>query len=377
MRLAFALYKYFPYGGLARDFLRVAELCLTKGHSVDVYVMDWQGDIPNGFNMHIVKAEGWTNHARVTNFHRQIGETLANNVFDVTVGFNKIPSVDVYYAADPCYIDRFVDKTWLAKLNPRYRVYAAAEKAVFGLDSKTICLMISEPQTALFKKHYQISDERLVMLPPGIDPNRRRPEGADEKRMQYRQQLKLENNDLMLLMVGSAFKTKGVDRAIDALASLPEILLEKTQLMIVGEGDIKAYRRYAKDKGVTDHCHFMGGRSDVPDFLLAADLLLHPARKENTGTVILEAMISGLPQLVTGVCGYAKHVRQADSGRVIEEPFQQQQLNRVLLEMLTGDERQHWAGNALNYAQHEDLYSMPEKVVDVIEQVGKGQLDET
>ena len=216
-----------------------------------------------------------------------------------------------------------------------------------------------------------------MMLPPGIDPNRRRPEGADEKRMQYRQQLKLENNDLMLLMLGSAFKTKGVDRAIDALASLPEILLEKTQLMIVGEGDIKAYQRYAKDKGVTDHCHFMGGRSDVPDFLLAADLLLHPARKENTGTVILEAMISGLPQLVTGVCGYAKHVRQADSGRVIEEPFQQQQLNRVLLEMLTGDERQHWAGNALNYAQHEDLYSMPEKVVDVIEQVGKGQLDET
>ena len=376
MRLAFALYKYFPYGGLARDFVRVAKCCLAKGHRVDVYVMDWQGEVPNGVNVHVINTKGWTNHARVTSFHRQLANCLANSEFDVTIGFNKIPGVDVYYAADPCYIDRFVDKTGLAKLNPRYQAYAAAEKAVFGQESQTVCLMISEPQTALFKKHYQISDERLVMLPPGIDPNRRRPEGADEKRRNFRQQFQLKDNDLMLLMLGSAFKTKGVDRAIDALASLPEIILERTQLMIVGEGDINAYKRYAKQKGVADHCHFMGGRSDVPDFLLAADLLVHPARKENTGTVILEAMISGLPQLVTGVCGYAKHVQRANSGRVIEEPFQQQQLNKVLLEMLTSHECSHWAKQALEYAEHEDLYSMPEKVVDVIERVAKGQLNE-
>lgn len=372
MRLAFALYKYFPYGGLARDFIRIANVCRTHGHTIDVYVMEWQGELITDYNVHIINCKGWSNHAKVVDFHQQLTQQLKISEYDVVVGFNKIPNIDVYYAADPCYIDRFVDKTCLARLNPRYRAYAAIEKAVFGQESQTVCLMISEPQTELFKKHYQISDERLVMLPPGIDPNRRRPEGADEKRRSLKQQFQLEENDLMLLMLGSAFKTKGVDRAIDALASLPKILLERVQLMIVGEGDINAYKRYAKHKGVASHCHFMGGRSDVPDFLLAADLLLHPARKENTGTVILEAMISGLPQLVTNVCGYAKHVRKAESGRVIEEPFQQQELNKVLLEMLTDNKCSCRGKQALDYAEHEDLYSMPEKVVDVIERVAKG-----
>ena len=50
MRLAFALYKYFPYGGLARDFMRIADICLEKGYQVDVYVMEWQGDQKAGYN---------------------------------------------------------------------------------------------------------------------------------------------------------------------------------------------------------------------------------------------------------------------------------------------------------------------------------------
>jgi len=110
MRLAFALYKYFPYGGLARDFVRVAKRCLAKGHRVDVYVMDWQGDVPSDINVHLINAKGWTNHGRVTSFHYQLANTLANSEFDVTIGFNKIPGLDVYYAADPCYIDCFVEK---------------------------------------------------------------------------------------------------------------------------------------------------------------------------------------------------------------------------------------------------------------------------
>ena len=34
MQLAFVLYKYFPYGGLQRDFLRIARICQARGHSV-------------------------------------------------------------------------------------------------------------------------------------------------------------------------------------------------------------------------------------------------------------------------------------------------------------------------------------------------------
>jgi len=366
MRLAFALYKYFPYGGLARDFVRIAKLCIEKGHSVDVYVMEWQSDPISDFNVHILSCKGWSNHAKVGDFHQRLNEKLAVGKYDAVIGFNKIPGVDVYYAADPCYIDRFKKKALLQTLNPRFRFYSAVERAVFGINSKTLCLMISDVQTALFKEHYGIKNDRLVMLPPGIDADRRKPNNAGEIRKQFRTDQKFDAQDLLILMVGTGFKTKGVDRAIDALAFLPSALRDKTHLIIVGEDDLATYERTAAEKEVADRTHLMGGRSDVPNFLLGCDMLLHPARKDNTGTVILEAMVAGLPMLVTSVCGYAKHVLKSGAGEVLNEPFSEKKLNEKLQTMLTSDKRE-WIANALKYADEEDLYSMPEKAVKAIE----------
>jgi len=169
-------------------------------------------------------------------------------------------------------------------------------------------------------------------------------------------------------MVGSAFKTKGVDRSIKAISALPKDLLEHTYLMVVGEDSLPNYQRLAEEKGVGENVLFMGGRSDVPEFLLSADLLLHPARKENTGTVILEAMVAGLPMLVTDLCGYAKYVSHSCAGKVVPSPFKQETLNDMLTKMLQSSEKEIWSNNALRYAETEDLYSMPEKAVEAIEQ---------
>ena len=370
MRLAFALYKYFPFGGLARDFVRIANICHQKGHSVDVYVMEWNGELNPNYNVHLLPCENWSNHGKVASFHRQLNEKLLAEDYDVVIGFNKIPGVDIYYAADPCYIDRFEKITFAQTLNPRFRFYAGAEEAVFGPNSKTICLMISDKQTVLFKKHYGISDDRLVMLPPGIDINRRRPDNAGEIRNKLRAKYQFNEQDSLVLMVGSGFKTKGVDRALAALAALPKTLRATTHLLVLGEDNLKRYQQLAAKKGVKANTHFMGGRGDVADFLLACDLLLHPARKDNTGTVILEAMVAGLPMLVTEVCGYAKHVLESKAGEVLMSPFSQQSLNEKLPEMLVADKKM-WIKSALDYADSEDLYSMPEKAVDAIERIGE------
>ena len=50
MKLSFLIYSYFPYGGQQRDFLRIANECIQRGHEVDVYAIRWQGDIPEKLN---------------------------------------------------------------------------------------------------------------------------------------------------------------------------------------------------------------------------------------------------------------------------------------------------------------------------------------
>jgi len=98
-----------------------------------------------------------------------------------------------------------------------------------------------------------------------------------------------------------------------------------------------------------------------------ADLLIHPAAQEAAGIVLLEAIVSGLPVLVTEVCGYAHYIESAQCGEVIPEPFNQATLNRALSNVLENDAlRSQWAEHARHYADSEDLYSLPEKVADII-----------
>src|SRR5690606_23400744 len=190
---------------------------------------------------------------------------------------------------------------------------------------------------------------------------------AVEIRDEFREEFELGADDLLLVQIGSGFKTKGVDRSLKALAALPRELKRRTRLLVIGQDDPKPFKLQAKTLGISSMVEFLKGRSDIPRFLLGADLLIHPAYNENTGTVLLEALVSGLPVLVTDVFGYAHYIQDADCGLVVPSPFEQSTLDRMLAQMLENDaQRVAWGGNALRYADSADLYSMPQRAADVI-----------
>jgi UDP-glucose:(heptosyl)LPS alpha-1,3-glucosyltransferase len=174
-------------------------------------------------------------------------------------------------------------------------------------------------------------------------------------------------------MVGSSFGTKGVDRAIRALASLTESLKQQTMLVIIGQGNSRPYLRQAQRMGVGERVKFLGPRNDVPRFLWGADLLLHPSYYENTGTVLVEALAAGLPVLASAVCGYGFHVVNADAGLLVPVPFNQSNLDALLEQALTSSKISRWRTNALTYAKLTDLYSLPLKAADIIEAAGRSK----
>jgi len=170
-----------------------------------------------------------------------------------------------------------------------------------------------------------------------------------------------------LLLVGSGFKTKGLDRALRSVAALPLGLRAKTHFFIVGKDNSVPFQRQAKQLGIAERVHFLGGRDDIPSLLLAGDVLLHPAYNENTGTVLLEALAAGLPVLTTDVCGYAHYLLEAKAGFVIPSPFQQTEWNNMLENMLLSSVREQWRQNAIVFSQAADIYSMPMRAVDLLE----------
>jgi UDP-glucose:(heptosyl)LPS alpha-1,3-glucosyltransferase len=368
MQLAFVLYKYFPFGGLQRDFMRIALECQQRGHQIRVYTLTWEGDVPPGFELVVVPVKALFNHSRYEKLTAWVEADLAKRPVDRLVGFNKMPGLDVYYAADGCFEDKAQNlRNSLYRRWGRYRHFAAYERAVFAKDAKTDVLMISEVQQPLFVKHYDTPAERFHLLPPGIGQDRRSPPDAPQIRAEFRKEFSLADDDLLLVQIGSGFKTKGVDRSLKALAALPPELKKRTRLFVIGQDDPKVFQVQSATLGLGDQVQFLKGRSDIPRFLLGADLLIHPAYNENTGTVLLEALVAGLPVLVSAVCGYAHYIAEADSGRVLDDPFDQAQLNDYLVSMLADDAaRAAWSQHGLVFADTADLYSMPQHAADVI-----------
>jgi UDP-glucose:(heptosyl)LPS alpha-1,3-glucosyltransferase len=367
MKLAFCLFKYFPFGGLQRDFLRIAKESVQRGHQVDVFTMAWEGAFEPSIAVNIIPVKGLQNHVRAQQFVAQIQAQLAS--YDLVVGFNKMPGLDLYYAADTCYQakTRRMRGVWY-RLIPRYRHLIAYEKAVFAADKNTKILLLSDVQQAEFARYYGTPANRFQLLPPGIATDRIAPTNATEIRQDVRKRLGIQAQEFLLLQVGSGFKTKGLDRTLIAFAALPAEIKNRSYLYVVGQDNPKIFQSQAKKLNITSHVKFLGGRNDVADLLLAADLLLHPAYNENTGTVLLEALVAGLPVLTTDVCGYAHFIVAAEAGRVLPSPFQQIAFNQCLADMLLRNERVRWQKNALAFAKTADIYSLPKRAVDAIEE---------
>jgi len=373
LKLAFCLYKYFPHGGMQRAFIRIARICLDAGAEVTAFVIHWQGEVPAGLSVEKFEATEIFNHTRYERYQNWLGKRLKRQHFDCVVGFNKMPGLDVYYAADTCYLEKALTaRSGLYRSTPRFRHFAACERVVFEPAAKTRILMSSPSQMEIFRRHYATPLERFHRLPPGIARDRMAGEDAPERRRRGRSSLGVPDDAFLVLLIGSGFITKGLDRALDAVGALPKELRNKTHLVAVGTDDSGRFRSHATRLGIDARFQVLSGRDDIPDLLQAGELLIHPAYFENTGNVLLEAIVAGLPVLTTDVCGFAHYVTDAGAGCIVTSPYRQMELDQALVRMLTSPERERWRKNGITFGRTADLYSLPQRAAEVIlETAGK------
>jgi len=369
MKLVFCIFKYFPYGGLERDFLRILAACQQQNHEIHVYTMNWQGEVPPNVSVTIIPAKGWTNHTRCASFVKNLQCLLKTKKYDVVVGFNRMPGLNVCYAADICFEHNARNHNILYRLTKRHKIFSSFERAVFDPKSKTQIMYIADQVKDQAIKYYQTPENRFHLLTPGVGIKPEFIEKIAAVRAQVRAENNIAENKKLILLVGSNFKLKGVDRALYSVASLPKNLCDDVLLWIFGKDNPVKYKKLAKKLGISDQVKFMGLSDKIAEFLKASDLLFHPARREAAGMVIMDAIVCGCPVLATEACGFASHINKAQAGLIISNPFQQSQSDLLLKEMLMSKHCDEWQKNALSYAKEGDLYSR-DHAVEVITKEG-------
>jgi UDP-glucose:(heptosyl)LPS alpha-1,3-glucosyltransferase len=276
--------------------------------------------------------------------------------FDLRVGFDRLTHLDVLYCADSSICFR-MSKERFRFLIPRYRAYLALERATFEPGRRTKVLALSHQQLDEYRRAWCTPLERLSLLPPTVSCARRHPEyRRNGVREALRADLGFKRLDWVWIAIGVQPHTKGFDRAVWALREFPNAKLLVVGLTETSSRAARALAAQAKWLRLAHRISFLGHREDVPDLMAAADLLVHPARRDTTGTVILEALVNGLPVVTTSICGYAQHIVTAEAGRVISEPFNFRAFAAALLAAEDAARRGRWSESAERYGAQPFLY---------------------
>lgn len=370
-KIALSIFRYFSRGGAQRELFNIARELVARKWDVTIFCIDWEPAEKEDFSGVTVRelpVSGIARHSKARKFDTLLNLILQEEKFDLHFAFSRVSGADWYFSEDLPLGRRKVKSNWFSKLMPQFRTFAALEEAVFGSESETRIMYLVPAQLQMYQKFYQTPCSRMFHLPPGID---RSFADAGSKRellrREMRQELDLAEDEIMLLTLNASCRSSGIDRAVAAVAALPEELRNKVKLFIAGKDEDDEINTLAEKFGVPEKIEFLGWREDVMALMSAADLLIYPARSDVASAVLLEAVACGLPVICSGNCGFAGIVAES-GGEVLPQPFRQRVLDHSLRMLLTSPEQLAELHEAVaDYSRNADFYSRTAAMAALLE----------
>lgn len=188
------------------------------------------------------------------------------------------------------------------------RIYEHAI-TLWGKRYKPAYYGISE-KSAKWLRHFRITAKGVI--PNAIDAKRYRNMSSGRD---FRDELGLSENQLIVSYVGRFIPEKGIKSIIDASKSQRLTELD-VQFVLAGDGPMAPAVELAQGESL----HWVGrlSASDVSALLLQSNLLCLPTRSEGFSTILLEAAACGCPAVVTDVGGARELIPSSEYGTIIE-----------------------------------------------------------
>jgi len=255
---------------------------------------------------------------------------------------------------------------------------ADGEREVIRTADRLIAATLAEKSQLHFL--YQAPEDKIIIVPPGVDTSRFYPIPVDEAR----ESIGLPSGERILLFVGRIEPLKGLDTLLRAIALLREsgVQCQAPHFLVVIGGDPDAsgenltsemarLQALSRELGLNDLVLFLGKRAQdtLPYYYSAADVLIMPSHYESFGMVALEAMACGTPVVASQVGGLAFLVQDGQTGFAVpngDVPALSDRLTRLLTDSAL---RETLGLQAAAYARQYSWENIVDRLLAVYENV--------
>ncbi len=200
-------------------------------------------------------------------------------------------------------------------------IMSLSKTAVNDLNRHHLLIAVSDA-TRDFHVQQGVDSEKVVTIYNGIDCDQFQPRPATQS---LREKLGLPKEAILAATIGQICLRKAQNDLAQAAALLKE-QCPNFHYLLIGERHSTKQETIEFDAaidgafevaGIPERLHRLGFRSDISTILNEVDLLIHPARQEPLGRVLLEAAASGVPIIATNVGGTTEILIDGESALLV------------------------------------------------------------
>jgi UDP-glucose:(heptosyl)LPS alpha-1,3-glucosyltransferase len=352
MKIAITHTRYSLVGGVEKYIYSLVERLLDTGHEVHYFCHFWEKDADPRIRFHkIINPFKTIRVLKVWSFDRWSQWKVNNDEFDIVHGFTKTAQQDIYTDGSGCLHDyqeysikegegsALAQK--LKRLSPHQRLVERIEEERFTRGNFRRILTMSIFAQKQICRRYGLAPEEVEVIYNGIDLRNFNASVTEQHRAPMRKRLNYTDNDIVALLVGNDYRRKGVITLMEALKKIedqggvPDG--RKLHVAVVGKerhGREKELYMQAQEMGLTGRVRFYGPQRDIAEWHGMSDIHILPSRFDIFGNVVLEAMAMGVPTIVSAMAGAAEVVKEAETGYVLQDPKDSDELASLILKTI-------------------------------------------
>ena len=330
MKILMLTWEYPPriVGGIARVVHDLSKRLIKDGHEVTVITYR-DGNVPeyeNDKGVEVYRVDNYMIHPN--NFIDWIMQLNFNMIAKATEVINKEGGFNVIHAHDwlVTYAAKSLKQSFNLPMVATIHATEAGRNSGIHDDTQryindTEWLLTYEATEVIVNSNYMkghvqglfgLPFDKISVIPNGINLNNFT--GIDRD-YDFRRRFAMDNEKI-ILYVGRLVYEKGVQHLISAM---PKILenYHDSKLVIAGKGGmIDELKSQVESMGLSNKVYFTGylNQKEVQKMYKCADVAVFPSTYEPFGIVALEAMLAGIPTVVSDIGGLNEIVEHGVNG---------------------------------------------------------------